>query len=78
MQGGHTKGFHRIAEIIDTWVGEGYLSLCNMKANLDHFRRDDGRGRREWRHVHEHVGCNQSPGQEYGMFEPPAYISGYV
>ncbi|CZR55196.1 uncharacterized protein PAC_05082 [Phialocephala subalpina] len=42
MQGGHTAGFHRIAGIIDGWVGEGYLRLCNMKANLDHFRRDDG------------------------------------
>lgn len=40
---GHTKGFHIIAGIIDKWVGEGYLSLCSMKANLDYFRRDVGR-----------------------------------
>ncbi|KAH7319232.1 hypothetical protein BKA65DRAFT_97243 [Rhexocercosporidium sp. MPI-PUGE-AT-0058] len=39
---GHTKGFHVIAGIIDGWVGEGYLSLCNMKANLNHFRKDRG------------------------------------
>lgn len=45
MQGGHTEGFHRIAGIIDGWVGEGHLRLCNMKANLDHFRRDDDGGR---------------------------------
>ena len=40
MEGGHTQGFHTIAEIIDNWVGGGYLSLCNMKANLNHFRND--------------------------------------
>ncbi|KAH6711522.1 hypothetical protein BKA61DRAFT_487006 [Leptodontidium sp. MPI-SDFR-AT-0119] len=39
---GHTRGFHVIAGIIDGWVGEGYLSLCNMKANLNHFTRRDG------------------------------------
>ncbi|KAL2063330.1 hypothetical protein VTL71DRAFT_5135 [Oculimacula yallundae] len=44
---GHTKGFHVIAEVIDRWVGEGaegcrWLRLCNMKANLNNFRRDVG------------------------------------
>ncbi|KAE8448560.1 hypothetical protein EG329_009441 [Mollisiaceae sp. DMI_Dod_QoI] len=48
MQGGHTKGFHHIAGIIDRWVGEGHLRLCNMKANLDHFRSDDGGRGGEW------------------------------
>ncbi|CZS99142.1 uncharacterized protein RAG0_07602 [Rhynchosporium agropyri] len=37
---GHTRGFHVIARIVDRWVGEGYLGLCSMKANLDNFRRD--------------------------------------
>ena len=38
-KGGHTAGFHLIAKIIDKWVGPGYLGLCNMKANLNHFRK---------------------------------------
>jgi hypothetical protein len=38
--GGHTEGFHIIASVIDSWVGDGYLSLCSMKANLEHFKRD--------------------------------------
>lgn len=65
-RGGHTKGFHTIAEIIDKWVGVDNLRLCNMKANLNHFRLDRGRMRdiktqvvRDERHSHE--GCNQSP-----------------
>ncbi|KAI9744529.1 MAG: hypothetical protein M1818_002058 [Claussenomyces sp. TS43310] len=36
--GGHTKGFCEIAQIIDDWVGQRRLRLRNMKANLDHFR----------------------------------------
>lgn len=62
MKGGHTDGFHDIAGIIDKWVGPGYLRLCNMKANLNHFRNDpvlrtmDPRLER-----HAHDGCNHSP-----------------
>jgi hypothetical protein len=61
-KGGHTDGFHVIAAIIDKWVSPGYLRLCNMKANLNHFRKDavlrimDPRLER-----HKHEGCNQSP-----------------
>lgn len=61
-KGGHTDGFHVIAAIIDKWVSPGYLRLCNMKANLNHFRKDavlrimDPRLER-----HQHEGCNQSP-----------------
>lgn len=40
IDGGHTEGFHAIARLIDDWVGGGYLSLCNEKANLNLFRRD--------------------------------------
>lgn len=40
IKGGHTKGFETIAAIIDDWIGCGRLPLCNMKANLDHFRGD--------------------------------------
>jgi len=43
--GGHTKGFHEIARIIDAWVGDDNLRLCSMKANLDHFRLERGRPR---------------------------------
>jgi hypothetical protein len=74
-KGGHTEGFHRIAGIIDDWVGGGYLQLCNMKANLNFFRT--GRlmrvmdpcieGLREGRHSHE--GCNQSPRPELDYLE---------
>lgn len=79
---GHTKGFHDIAEIIDNWVGPGYLSLCNMKANLNHFQKDvtvlDPRVEMSLpvslpitRHMHayghRHEGCNQSPRPESGL-----------
>ncbi|KAG9237360.1 hypothetical protein BJ875DRAFT_362478, partial [Amylocarpus encephaloides] len=41
IDGGHTKGWHRIAKIINdwvhSWVGVDYLSLCNKEANLEHF-----------------------------------------
>lgn len=76
MQGGHTDGFHRIARVIDSWVGEGYLSLCHMKANLDFFRRDiggeygcvDGHGLEE---------CNQSQRRD-GVVDSRGFVMGYV
>ncbi|TVY28297.1 hypothetical protein LHYA1_G003689 [Lachnellula hyalina] len=62
IEGGHTPGFHTIARIIDDWVGGGYLSLCNMKANLSHFRRDRFRDDRcEGR-------CNSTPRPERGPY----------
>ncbi|TPX17211.1 uncharacterized protein E0L32_003329 [Thyridium curvatum] len=36
--GGHTPGFHQIAKIIDNWAGPGMLHLCDMEADLEHFR----------------------------------------
>jgi SprT-like family len=40
---GHTAGFRKIAGIIDEWIvqanGHQRLHLCNMRANLDQFRR---------------------------------------
>lgn len=38
--GGHTSGFHRIASVVDRWVGEGTLRLGSMKADLLHFRKE--------------------------------------
>jgi hypothetical protein len=65
MKGGHTAGFHAIAGVIDKWVGPGYLRLCNMKANLNHFRSDPPARildpRLEGLSRHTHDGCNQSP-----------------
>jgi hypothetical protein len=62
---GHTDGFHSIAGIIDKWVGPGYLRLCNMKANLNHFRNDNALRTKDPRLEtlarHSHEGCNQSP-----------------
>ncbi|KAI9047655.1 hypothetical protein LZ554_008366 [Drepanopeziza brunnea f. sp. 'monogermtubi'] len=40
--GGHTAGFRRIAGVVDRWVGEGVLGLGCMRANLLHFRKDQG------------------------------------
>jgi hypothetical protein len=82
MKGGHTKGFHIIAEIIDKWVGVDNLRLCNMKANLNHFRLDRGRVRDsrmeavrdEW---HSHEGCNQSP-TPGSRCENAGVINGYT
>ena len=36
--GGHTKGFKKIADMIDHWAGRGILHLCDMEADLDQFR----------------------------------------
>ncbi|KAK9779641.1 hypothetical protein SCAR479_03248 [Seiridium cardinale] len=36
--GGHTRGFHRIARLIDEWAGPDTLFLSNMEADLDDFR----------------------------------------
>jgi SprT-like family len=79
-KGGHTPGFHHIAGIIDKWAGGGYLRLCNMKANLNHFLKDrsnpvvDPRleAFREDRHSHE--GCNQSPMPERDILEDPGVM----
>ena len=83
MQGGHTKGFHTIVRIIDDWVGGGYLSLCNMKANLNHFRKDRPRlldprvqGSPDDRR-HGHEGCSQSPRPESGLLDAPGVLPGY-
>jgi hypothetical protein len=60
IEGGHTPGFHAIARIIDDWVGGGYLSLCNMKANLSHFRKD----RPVFRDERYEARCNSTPRPE--------------
>lgn len=36
--GGHTAGFRQIARLIDEWEGQGSLRLCDMEADLEHFR----------------------------------------
>ncbi|KAJ9152137.1 hypothetical protein NKR23_g2632 [Pleurostoma richardsiae] len=36
--GGHTDGFREIARLIDRWAGRGVLHLCDMEADLEHFR----------------------------------------
>lgn len=36
--GGHTEGFKEIAALIDEWAGRGTLRLCDMEADLEHFR----------------------------------------
>jgi len=71
---GHTIGFHEIVGIIDEWVGDGYLNLCNMKANLEHFRSPSVLppiGFRQTRPTfyeseHSHRGCNRSPQRLWG------------
>jgi len=64
IKGGHTDGFESIAAIIDEWIGPGLLPICNMKADLDHFRDDRRRPQAGSWHirdkVHSHAGCNQS------------------
>lgn len=77
-EGGHTKGFHGIASLIDRWVGIDNLRLCNMKANLNHFRLPYGRASDHYvtdeRHGHE--GCNLSPRPNSGYQD--AGVSGYT
>jgi SprT-like family len=41
---GHTAGFRKIARLIDKSFGHQRLHLCNMRANLDHFRVREERG----------------------------------
>lgn len=72
LHGGHTDGFHTIVHIIDKWAGSGYLRLCDMKANLDHFLNYRGRVRDlnvEAIRGHRHDGCNQSPGPQREYLE---------
>ncbi|KAJ4394117.1 hypothetical protein N0V93_003334 [Gnomoniopsis smithogilvyi] len=38
--GGHTTGFKMIAGLIDQWEGQGSLRLCDMEADLEHFREE--------------------------------------
>lgn len=38
--GGHTQGFKMIAGLIDQWEGQGSLRLCDMEADLEHFREE--------------------------------------
>jgi len=71
---GHTIGFHEIVGIIDEWVGDGYLNLCNMKANLEHFRSPSAPPVNAFRQTrptlyasrHSHSGCNRSPQRQWG------------
>jgi len=64
IKGGHTDGFETIAAIIDEWIGPGVIPICNMKADLDHFRDDRMLSRRGSGYAreksHSHPGCNQS------------------
>jgi hypothetical protein len=67
LNDGHTDGFHRIVSIIDRWAGSGFLRLCDMKANLDHFLSNRERCMQvkcEGLRYHHHDGCNQSPGPQ--------------
>lgn len=38
--GGHTEGFLKIARLIDEWAGWGTLKLCEVEADLEHFREE--------------------------------------
>lgn len=58
--GGHTDGFKEIAGLIDGWAGRGTLHLCDMEADLEHFRAVErspvitkDRHRRQYRHQHQ-------------------------
>jgi hypothetical protein len=78
LQGGHTDGFHTIVNIIDKWAGSGYLHLCDMKANLDHFLNDRGRLMDVEAAAfgdHRHDGCNQSPRPQREYSESPSLDS---
>ncbi|KAK7967506.1 uncharacterized protein PG986_001783 [Apiospora aurea] len=52
--GGHTKGFRRIAQLIDEWAGPETLFLSNMEADLDAFRHT----KTVHNHDHVHSSCN--------------------
>lgn len=80
FQGGHTEGFERIVNIIDSWAGRGHLRLCNFKADLDYFVKaryqtpilqhpSFDRCRNDWRMEHDHQGCNQSPHPQSGLID---------
>ena len=79
LEGGHTDGFERIVTVIDNWVGRGCLRLCNFKANLDHFVKEnrggccqpwlETSGMNLYRHRHVHPDCNQNPPRERQIIE---------
>ncbi|RKF61267.1 hypothetical protein OnM2_043035 [Erysiphe neolycopersici] len=37
VEGGHTAGFHQIAEMIDQWVGPGFLSISKLREDPERF-----------------------------------------
>ncbi|KAI1001614.1 hypothetical protein K3495_g6588 [Podosphaera aphanis] len=39
MEGGHTVGFYRIAQVIDSWVGPSFLSICKLRENPERFHK---------------------------------------
>lgn len=52
-QGGHTEGFRQIAQILDAWIGQEFLRLGDMKADLDYFRIDNPISQHAHQHSHE-------------------------
>ncbi|KUI58156.1 hypothetical protein VP1G_05471 [Cytospora mali] len=60
--GGHTDGFKEIAAMIDEWAGRGTLRLCDMEADLGHFREVERSPVVESHHplYHQHGGVGDS------------------
>lgn len=83
--GGHTEGFKEIAAMIDGWAGRGTLRLCDMEADLEHFRErgDDnfgeyhgersmnqwGQNQHQHQHQHHHHHRQQQPQQHYHHYQ---------
>lgn len=64
--GGHTDGFKEIAATIEGWAGWGTLRLCDIEADLEHFREDreerlGGELDRSQAPIHQH--CHQQQPQ---------------
>lgn len=62
QDGGHTPGFQRIVHLINSWIGNSRLRLCNMKADLDHFVIDSDEAR-----------CQTPVEDRYRVFPAPQY-----
>ncbi|KAI6251460.1 hypothetical protein HI914_00363 [Erysiphe necator] len=57
VEGGHTAGFHRIAEIIDSWVGPGFLSISKLREDPERFN------------IHTSLGIKQRQYSNYMQWE---------
>lgn len=78
--GGHTTGFKTIAGLIDQWEGQGSLRLCDMEADLEHFREEPFPRQSmggDYPHSHAHPpSCHHQGGIDFYDLKPAPWSTG--